>query len=42
LTAPAMPSGLKIVYIVEMWVGRLEFMGVITLLGFAAALVRGK
>jgi len=42
LTGPAMPAGLKIVYILEMWVGRLEFMGVITLLGFAAALVRGK
>ena len=42
LTDPAMPAGLKIVYILEMWVGRLEFMGVIALLGFAAALVRGK
>ena len=42
LTGPALPAGLKIVYIMEMWVGRLEFMGVITLLGFAAALVRGK
>jgi Trk-type K+ transport system membrane component len=42
LTAPTLPAGLKIVYILEMWVGRLEFMGVIALLGFVAALVRGK
>ena len=42
LTGPALPAGLKIVYILEMWVGRLEFMGVIALFGFAAALARGK
>jgi Trk-type K+ transport system membrane component len=37
-----MPAGLKIVYIIEMWVGRLEFMGAIALFGFVAALVRGR
>ena len=42
LTGPALPAGLKIVYILEMWVGRLEFMGVIALFGFIAALARGK
>jgi trk system potassium uptake protein TrkH len=42
LTAPTLPAGLKIVYILEMWVGRLEFMGVIALFGFIAALARGK
>ena len=42
ITSPAMPTFLKVVYILEMWVGRLEFMGVIALFGFAAALARGK
>ncbi len=42
LTGPSMPAGLKIVYILEMWAGRLEFMGSIALVGFAAALVRGR
>ncbi|MFH1288321.1 MAG: potassium transporter TrkG [bacterium] len=33
ITTSAMPSLLKIVYIVQMWVGRLEFISVLTLLG---------
>lgn len=42
LTGPGMPTGLKVVYILEMWVGRLEFMGAIALIGFVGALLRGK
>lgn len=42
ITVPSMPAGLKVVYIVQMWAGRLEFMSVLTLLGFAVAVVRGK
>lgn len=33
ITTAAMPDMLKIVYIIEMWVGRLEFVSVLTLLG---------
>jgi trk system potassium uptake protein TrkH len=42
LTDPTMPAGLKIVYLLEMWVGRLEFTSVFALLGFGAAIVRGR
>lgn len=31
ITSPAMPAGLKITYIVQMWIGRLEFMAVLAL-----------
>ncbi|MDD5772715.1 MAG: TrkH family potassium uptake protein [bacterium] len=33
ITSPAMPNPLKIVYIIEMWIGRLEFVSVLTLFG---------
>jgi len=42
ITSPAMPVVLKITYIVQMWVGRLEFMSVFALLGFLAAFLKGK
>lgn len=42
LTDPTMPAGLKIAYIVLMWMGRLEFMSVFALLGFGIAVVRGR
>lgn len=42
LTSPFMPALLKVVYIVQMWVGRLEFMAIFALLGFLYALVKGK
>ncbi len=42
LTSPLMPALLKLFYIFEMWAGRLEFISVFALLGFAGALVRGK
>lgn len=40
LTSPSMPALLKIVYILVMWAGRLEFMAVLTLLGFIRAFFR--
>lgn len=42
VTAPSMPSGLKITYIILMWLGRLEFMSIFALIGFLIAWVRGK
>jgi trk system potassium uptake protein TrkH len=35
-----MPTLLKIVYILEMWMGRLEFLSVFTLFGFIATSFR--
>jgi hypothetical protein len=37
-----MPALLKIVYIVEMWAGRLEFMSLFALGGYLMALFRGR
>lgn len=42
ITSPAMPAGLKITYIIQMWAGRLEFMSVFTLIGFLIAAIKGK
>jgi len=42
ITNPGMPAGLKVIYIFQMWAGRLEFMSVFTLLGFAVALIKGR
>ena len=42
ITTPAMPAVLKVTYILQMWIGRLEFMSVFTLAGFFIAFVRGK
>jgi trk system potassium uptake protein TrkH len=42
VTSPTMPGLLKVVYLLQMWAGRLEFVAVISLLGFLFAWVRGK
>jgi len=42
ITSAAMPSALKVTYILQMWAGRLEFMSVLTLVGFVAAAVKGR
>jgi trk system potassium uptake protein TrkH len=42
ITDPAMPALLKLTYMVQMWAGRLEFVAVFALFGFAYAWVRGK
>ena len=42
ITVPTMPNGLKVTYIVLMWLGRLEFMSIFALIGFFIAMVKGK
>mgnify|MGYP001600945307 FL=1 len=42
ITSPSMPALLKLTYIFQMWIGRLEFMSIFTLFSFFAAFVRGK
>jgi len=42
VTDPAMPVMLKLVYMAEMWLGRLEFVAVFAFLGFLYAWMRGK
>ena len=42
ITEAAMPSALKLTYILQMWAGRLEFMSVLTLVGFFVAAIKGK
>ncbi|NQT29645.1 MAG: TrkH family potassium uptake protein [Candidatus Saganbacteria bacterium] len=41
ITAPSMPTGLKITYIIQMWMGRLEFMSIFILLGLVIARFTG-
>ncbi|MFZ2635735.1 MAG: TrkH family potassium uptake protein [Rectinemataceae bacterium] len=38
----AMPAGLKIVYIFNMWAGRLEFMAILASLGFVSAIFKKR
>jgi len=42
ITQASMPAALKITYIFQMWAGRLEFMSVFTLIGFAVAAIKGR
>jgi trk system potassium uptake protein TrkH len=42
ITDPSMPTALKLVYIVQMWAGRLEFISLFALGGYVVALFRGK
>jgi trk system potassium uptake protein TrkH len=42
VTDPSMPMLLELVYMLQMWAGRLEFVAVFSLLGFLYAWVRGK
>jgi trk system potassium uptake protein TrkH len=42
ITNVTMPAALKLTYIFQMWAGRLEFMSVFTLIGFAVSVFRGK
>jgi trk system potassium uptake protein TrkH len=41
VTQPDMPTTLKLLYMAAMWVGRLEFMSALTLVGYAWAMARG-
>lgn len=42
ITQPTMPVVLKLAYIAQMWMGRLEFVAVFAFLGFLYAWARGK
>ncbi|MFH1875785.1 MAG: TrkH family potassium uptake protein [Candidatus Omnitrophota bacterium] len=42
ITQVSMPTILKVTYIFQMWIGRLEFISVFTLFGIVAALIKGK
>jgi trk system potassium uptake protein TrkH len=42
ITDPSMPALLEAVYMLQMWAGRLEFLAVLSLVGFAYASLRGK
>jgi trk system potassium uptake protein len=42
ITSPSMPAALKMVYIFQMWAGRLEFIAVVVLLGMIIATFKGK
>lgn len=42
VTSPAMPDVMKVLYILAMWLGRLEFMSVFALVGYAVSMVRGR
>lgn len=42
VTSPAMPWDMKALYIVFMWLGRLEFMSVFALLGYGIAVAKGR
>lgn len=42
VTTPSMPAALKLTYAFQMWAGRLEFISIFALIGFAWSLVRGK
>lgn len=42
ITQPGMPAGLRVTYILQMWLGRLEFAAVFALVGFGASIVRGR
>jgi len=37
-----MPVLLKITYIIEMWLGRLEFIAAFAFFGFLISMVRGR
>ncbi len=42
VTTPMMPWDMKVVYLIAMWLGRLEFMSVFALFGFLVSMVRGR
>ena len=42
VVGPTMPLGLKVTYILQMWIGRLEFVAVLAMLGFAYSSFRGR
>jgi trk system potassium uptake protein TrkH len=41
ITDAGMPVALKVIYIIQMWMGRLEFISVFALIGFFVTLIKG-
>ncbi|MTV27028.1 TrkH family potassium uptake protein [Nitriliruptoraceae bacterium ZYF776] len=42
ITSPDMPAGLQVTYVLQMWLGRLEFMAAFAMLGYVVSLFRRK
>ena len=42
VTNPSMSLVLEITYIIQMWLGRLEFVAAFAFMGFLVSMVRGK
>jgi trk system potassium uptake protein TrkH len=42
LVGPDLETPLKVLYILQMWIGRLEFLSVLVLLGYGWSLLRGR
>lgn len=42
MVGPGLETPLKVLYIVQMWIGRLEFLAVLVLLGYVWSLFRGR
>lgn len=42
ITQPGMPVGMKLTYIFQMWIGRLEFIAVLALIASVVATLRGR
>jgi trk system potassium uptake protein len=42
VTSPEMPNGLMVTYLVQMWLGRLEFVAVLALFGYLISLALGR
>lgn len=42
ITAPSMPVGLKVTYILQMWTGRLEFIAVLAMVASVVASMRSR
>lgn len=42
IVGPGMPVGLQVTYLLQMWLGRLEFLAAFALVGYVVALIRGR
>jgi trk system potassium uptake protein TrkH len=42
IAEPGMPAALQVVYVLQMWLGRLEFLAAFAFVGYAVSLVRGR
>lgn len=40
IVGPQMPTGLQVVYMLQMWLGRLEFIAAFVLIGYVVSLIR--